>query len=287
MKCNIGAQPENVAHLGIMIPNQLPGLPYVHNIIRETRRGPGYHYHSADEQHQSPRLVVQLTLAGRCQCVQGETQWDVGPGKAICFQQPVDQLRVRYPADAVEPLEILVVGFGGQAAAHMLRDIADSSPVLDLPLTSPVVQRLQAMLSNKGWLARRMEPRQAAEIVWDLLATLAESHHQGAAQLHPLLSDAMDTMLAQLAETSVSGVARALNTSRVHLDRLFREQMGIPPGQWLRQQRLRSARALMRDTTWGLDSIAQHCGFGSATSFIAAFRQQYGQSPGKWRSSAG
>lgn len=283
MKSNLGAQPEDVAYVGFVSPDPVPGLPQLINLIGETRRGPGFHYQTCDAQHQSRRVVLQLTLAGCCRCRRGAAEWLVAPGQAVVFIQPVDDLTIDYAPESREPLRLLICGFEGQTAESVVQAIRASGPVMNLPLAAPIVRRLQGLLPDDGWVRRRIDARSGAELIWEILTSLAVAAHHSECRHPPLLDAAMDLMLAGLDAVTVAGVARRLGISRVHLDRLFRQHLGTPPGCWLRSQRLATARSQLRDTNLALDAIAAGCGFGSATALIATFRQHYGLTPGAWR----
>jgi transcriptional regulator GlxA family with amidase domain len=48
--------------------------------------------------------------------------------------------------------------------------------------------------------------------------------------------------------------------------RRFREEVGMPPGQWLTRQRVEHARRLLETTDLPVDQVAEHAGFGTAAS---------------------
>jgi AraC-like DNA-binding protein len=65
--------------------------------------------------------------------------------------------------------------------------------------------------------------------------------------------------------------------------RVFRDQIGISPWQYLLRSRLAHARRLLASTDETMASIAEIVGFGSAFHFSSAFKKAYGVSPDNWR----
>jgi AraC-like DNA-binding protein len=80
-------------------------------------------------------------------------------------------------------------------------------------------------------------------------------------------------------------MARALGLSYSHFRRAFREQTGYAPWQFLTQQRLLRARALLKASDATMDEIANRVGFSSSFHFSATFKKAYGIAPSIWRRS--
>jgi transcriptional regulator GlxA family with amidase domain len=65
--------------------------------------------------------------------------------------------------------------------------------------------------------------------------------------------------------------------------RRFGEEVGMSPGRWLIQQRVVRARHLLESTDMGVDEIAGHVGFASATSLREHMHAAIGVSPLAYR----
>jgi transcriptional regulator GlxA family with amidase domain len=68
-----------------------------------------------------------------------------------------------------------------------------------------------------------------------------------------------------------------------HLTRLFREQLGEPPGRLVRRVRLEVAARMLAATALPLPRIAQACGFSSAETLRQAFVASYHITPSLFR----
>ncbi|WP_093802531.1 GlxA family transcriptional regulator [Streptomyces sp. Wb2n-11] len=65
--------------------------------------------------------------------------------------------------------------------------------------------------------------------------------------------------------------------------RRFRDEVGMPPGQWLAQQRVEHARRLLETTDLPVDQVAAHAGFGTAVSLRQHLSATIGVSPTAYR----
>ncbi|WKX73558.1 GlxA family transcriptional regulator [Streptomyces sp. XD-27] len=65
--------------------------------------------------------------------------------------------------------------------------------------------------------------------------------------------------------------------------RRFRDEVGMPPGQWLTRQRVDHARRLLETTDLPVDHIAARAGFGTAASLRRHLATTVGISPAAYR----
>lgn len=65
--------------------------------------------------------------------------------------------------------------------------------------------------------------------------------------------------------------------------RRFREETGLPPGQWLTQRRVDHARRLLETTDLPVDQVAAEAGFGTAVSLRQHLAGTIGLSPTAYR----
>jgi AraC-like DNA-binding protein len=81
----------------------------------------------------------------------------------------------------------------------------------------------------------------------------------------------------------VTKLADELNCSREHLTRQFVSIIGVSPGEFLSQRRIRLAAAALRSTDAKLDAVARLAGFRSANYLCRSFRQRVGVTPAVFR----
>lgn len=85
---------------------------------------------------------------------------------------------------------------------------------------------------------------------------------------------------------SLTELAERLGVSGRHLRRIFQQQIGVSPQQYMQTQRLLLAKQLLTDSELGVADIAQRAGFGSARAFHHAWQAQYRLAPTALRKGA-
>jgi AraC-like DNA-binding protein len=61
--------------------------------------------------------------------------------------------------------------------------------------------------------------------------------------------------------------------------RIWRQESGVSPHQWLVTARINRARELLETTQLSVDQIANRCGIGSSTNMRPRFRDNIGTTP--------
>ncbi|OAF18602.1 helix-turn-helix domain-containing protein [Bradyrhizobium neotropicale] len=98
---------------------------------------------------------------------------------------------------------------------------------------------------------------------------------------------ACDRLESDLGSTlSLQAIAAELGLSVSHFSRAFRVSTGLPPHQWLLQQRVKAAKQLMSVRDLPLSEIAISAGFANQSHFTRVFSAVVGVSPGAWRREA-
>lgn len=102
---------------------------------------------------------------------------------------------------------------------------------------------------------------------------------------NPLVQCALDYMREHLGQQfNISAVAEHTGASKRTLEMRFRETLGSTPHGFLTKLRVQRAESmLLMPQKRTIEQIAVECGFGTATTFYAAFRRQTGQSPAIFR----
>jgi AraC family transcriptional regulator len=93
-----------------------------------------------------------------------------------------------------------------------------------------------------------------------------------------------DYMAARLAQPILLGeLAAEASLSEFHFSRMFAQTLGTSPHRYLQGLRLRRAKQLLLAGA-SLEEVASQCGFSSAAHLGNRFRDDFGLSPGQWRS---
>ncbi len=84
-------------------------------------------------------------------------------------------------------------------------------------------------------------------------------------------------------ELTVEEIADVCKLNRSYFSKLFKENMGCPPQEFLIRLRLTKAMELMKTTNNSIGDISGSCGYPNQLHFSRAFKKRYGVSPREWR----
>jgi len=87
--------------------------------------------------------------------------------------------------------------------------------------------------------------------------------------------------------SSVDDLARRAAMSPRTLTRRFRSTLGVSPGAWLQEERLREARRLLETTEVPIDRVARLAGYESPVTMRAQFASRLHTSPREYRRTFG
>ena len=98
------------------------------------------------------------------------------------------------------------------------------------------------------------------------------------------LAETRRYMEAHLDESlTIPALSRRACLSATTFKEAFRQLYGLPVHTWLRQRRMERAAELLNTSGLNLEGVAKAVGYSSVSQFAAAFRQQYGATPGQYR----
>lgn len=137
--------------------------------------------------------------------------------------------------------------------------------------------------------AREMAEDHAEQIsaaAYHLLMRLHETADLYEAQsAYPLLVDAgIGIMQEEFTHLyGVDEVAERLGVTTAHFTRLFSQTVGIPPGRFLKQQKLNYAKKLLVLPEMTVALVAEMLGFSNVNYFSKVFRKENGMTPAEYR----
>ena len=82
---------------------------------------------------------------------------------------------------------------------------------------------------------------------------------------------------------SIEDLSKISSLSDSRIKSKFKEQIGIPPGEYIIIKRLEYAKQLILTENCNFDEIAQRCGFADRYYFTKVFKKYFNQTPSKWR----
>lgn len=231
-------------------------------------------------------LIYTLGGRGRFGYTGGELVTEVGD---------MAVLRPAIPHDyGVEPTherwELLWTHFQPRAHWHEWLDWPERAPGLlhltlnDLGLRARIVERFwQAHHLARGALRRR--ETFAMNALEEVLLWCDEQNPRAEqSRLDTRIRKAMDHLCHNLHEkNTLAELADQAGMSASRFAHLFREQVGMPPGQFLERQRLGRATQLLEHTPRTIQAIAFEVGFDNPFYFTQRFKRHNGLSPRDYR----
>lgn len=149
---------------------------------------------------------------------------------------------------------------------------------------SPLLRELITHLASS---APEPGPRARAEsVLLDLLHPVEVTTVEVPMPVDPRALRVAEALVARPADPRVlEEWGREVGASARTLARLFSAETGLPFGRWRTRARLRAALEHMAADR-PLSAVAHHVGYSSPSSFVAAFRQETGRTPGAYFSGA-
>lgn len=104
--------------------------------------------------------------------------------------------------------------------------------------------------------------------------------------LSPVVQQAIAYMRDRLDQSlTLEDISAVVNRSPSHFARQFRNNVGMPPYQYLLNLRLEKARELLEGTRLSIAEIAFECGFSHQEHLTRLFRRQFDTTPAAYRKS--
>jgi AraC-like DNA-binding protein len=206
-----------------------------------------------------PQVVAQVLRTGRAVLREGGLEHAIGPGDLFLFAFGEDTYYGRPPDrpewpghdEALVTDHVTIGGAGLREHWDLLR--ARHGSIVHLPERSPFYAAMR----------EAAEPGPGPERVAALVMALAQAVEDAAGAGRSPVAQAIDAILADpCAEHNLKAIAERCGCSREHLSRVFQQQIGTPPAQWMRQRRVERAVVLLRDTDLPLAAVAARCGAG-------------------------
>jgi AraC-like DNA-binding protein len=164
------------------------------------------------------------------------------------------------------------------------------------PMDIPIMQdlgadfdRMRTELQSVSSLYRA-QPERAVARLWDILWRILPQQSSSSADgphRHPAIAKAMDEIDIHLAESiEVTTLARSLEISQTHLNRLFKTAVGTTVGEYIRSRRLDWAKHLLCHTTLPIKTIAYRVGIPDPQHFNKMMKRYFGCAPSAIRISS-
>lgn len=230
---------------------------------------------------QTPFTVLQHTISGEGRLRYENRNYRLGAGETLLVLVPHNH---RYWLEKDNRWEYFWISMNGEEALRIHR--------LILAAAGPVLKLQQDTIDQLADCSLRLvrdadTPAKASAIAYSAAMTLYDdvfgSHafatDQSAMQM------VIDHINANLDKPlPVNELAEVSGLSRAHFSRVFAESEGLPPAEFVLQQRMQRAAKLLTNAAFlPVKEVAIMSGFDDANYFSKAFRRVYGINPTEFR----
>ena len=160
----------------------------------------------------------------------------------------------------------------------------------DSLIPGKIRQLLELLRQNESTGGGLMAENQLACSIHDILCGMLFANNESGDYLNSsgnsLVTQAIQYIRSHYAEPiDVRGIADWLNISQFHFTRLFKQEVGCPPHEYLTLFRIQRSKELLQGTNLSIAEIAAAVGYEYSTSFTAVFQRRVGSSPKDFRNS--
>lgn len=227
-----------------------------------------------------PHYLLHVVLSGKGFYQKGEKTYPLEIGDAFLIP-PMES--TYYQADQEEPWSYAWAGFDGYSCKEILsHTVFSSSPVYKNPAPGRenlLITYMRQLLSSQENSGQR-ELSTAGNLLL-LLSCMENREFQTkeayAFQYFQKARQYIDRNYSY--PVRINDIARHVGIDRTYLYKLFLEQEGISPKQYLLQKRLRAAAQMLCSTSYTITETALSCGFKDAPSFCNYFKKYVGDTP--------
>jgi AraC-like DNA-binding protein len=233
----------------------------------------------------TPFTVLQHTVAVEGRLLYERRHYRLRPGETMLVIVPHNH---RYWLEETQRWEFFWISMSGQEAVRIHRTIqAQTGPVLRL--RNETIEKIAAcslrLIKGEGETAGA-----ASAIAYTAAAALYDDVFgsqtvQSVADDDAVARSVADYVLSNLDKPlSVGHLADVSGFSRAHFSRMFMKSVGVPPGEFVLQERMRrAARLLSGHSLLSVKQIADLTGFEEPNYFAKVFRRFFGTSPTEFR----
>ena len=149
----------------------------------------------------------------------------------------------------------------------------------------PVERLLKEMVEADNTATENAEGFLVTGYVYRLLAFLLQNHPKEQMQISSKKEETTKTISRYLAihyndpSLSIQSVAERFGFSPSYLTRLFKEQIGITPIQFVDDVRMKKAIELLNHRTLTINQIAEAVGYSNQFYFARRFKRYFGMPP--------
>lgn len=231
-----------------------------------------------------PHHLFHFVLSGRGFYERAGRRQEIGPGQGFLIRPGESTY---YGADFADPWEYCWIGFGGTEAEEILMEcgLGEENLIYEDRSGGLLGREMMGLVDSFG----RMDVNGYMLLgrLYLCLSHMVPKQPPKGAAAREYVGRALDFIHHNFGyDMGVAEIARTVGIDRTYLYRIFMEQLGQSPKEYLTGFRLEKAAEMLGGTCLSVTEIALSCGFGEVSLFDRHFRGRYGCAPLKYRKAA-
>jgi signal transduction histidine kinase/AraC-like DNA-binding protein/CheY-like chemotaxis protein len=216
---------------------------------------------------------------------------------ASILQQAYPNFKIITAQDGSEALEQLQTVIPRLVILDLMMPKVSGFIVLDRIRSNPLTRKIPVLVLSGQMLGRdQVERLNYSEVVFQSKEILSETELTTSlgqvltgGKILPLQTSIMvKRAIAYIHENFVQSFSREdlagfVGVTERYLSKIFREEMGLSPWDYLTRLRIKRAKELLKTSEESITSIAEKVGFNDSTYFSRVFHKEVGFSPREYR----
>lgn len=214
--------------------------------------------------------LLHYVVSGKGKFYRGEQVYNLQPGEIFVIRPGEVTF---YQADSETPWEYIWVGF-------------DCSPPFAALLQEDVLKLPAALGSFSKIISSGRSPAREWYIcgqLFDLFSQLSAACRDQQNQAEIYVRKAINYIESNYSQPmKVEAIAKGLGLSRNYFCRIFHQQTGLSPQNYIVSHRLAKAAEFMTELGLPQEEAARMAGYADVSSFSRMFKRKYGVPPGQY-----
>ncbi len=222
------------------------------------------------------------TLAGEATYKNGDHRVRLRPGSVFVYERPDPGVILHPPAG--KRWHHLWLTVSGEPALAFVRHITRLYGPVQMLAPNPECVRLARKLLKLAAEQPERDARFWSVKTHEWLNAWWREVEPHTPPLASVLKGGEEARRVSLSSGTLKRMAERLGYSRSYLGRRLKRMWdGQTPGAMIRRARLEEASKLLRETRGSIVEISKQVGYARSSSFITAFKAQFGKSPLRYR----
>jgi len=176
------------------------------------------------------------------------------------------------------------IHFAGSCIDGYITDYMSNWGIAPNPEGTRFFQDIYELMHNNDQVSFISCSSKLISLCSDMLIHLLQSNDNSTRRISPVISSAVALMEEEFqSDLDLTCICKKLSVSKFYFLRIFKQQTGFTPNEYLTTVRLNCAKSLLRSTAMTIESIALDCGFSTSTYFIQVFKKREAVTPLQYR----